>query len=79
MKEEEMKFVMLIYQGTTPLPGTDRWNDLPETDQKAIYADSIEAAIALTTGGTRCRTDETTWGSRSGIAGSSHFPGSSVM
>jgi hypothetical protein len=34
-----MKFVMLIYQGSTPLPGTEGWNDLSETDQKAIYAD----------------------------------------
>lgn len=34
-----MKFVLHIYQGTTPLPGSDRWNALPETDQKQIYAD----------------------------------------
>ena len=25
-----MKFVMLIYQGTTPLPGSDSWKALPE-------------------------------------------------
>jgi hypothetical protein len=37
-----MKFVLLIYQGTTPLPGSDRWKDLPEADQKAIYADYAE-------------------------------------
>jgi hypothetical protein len=34
-----MKFVLLIYQGSTPLPGTERWNALSETEQKAIYAD----------------------------------------
>ena len=34
-----MKFVMLIYQGTTPLPGSDSWKALPEAEQKAIYAD----------------------------------------
>jgi hypothetical protein len=35
-----MKYVLLIYQGPTPpLPGTDRWKALPETEQKAIYAD----------------------------------------
>ena len=34
-----MKFVLLIYQGSTPLPGTDRWNQLSEAEQKAIYAD----------------------------------------
>ena len=25
-----MTFVLLIYQGATPLPGTDRWKALPE-------------------------------------------------
>ena len=34
-----MKFVMLIYQGTTPLPGSDAWKAVPEEEQKAIYAD----------------------------------------
>jgi hypothetical protein len=34
-----MKFVMLIYQGTTPLPGSDAWRALPEAEQKAIHAD----------------------------------------
>lgn len=34
-----MKFVLLIYQGTTPLPGSDRWKALPAAEQKAIYAD----------------------------------------
>ena len=34
-----MKYLMLIYQGSTPLPGTDAWNALPEEEQKKIYAD----------------------------------------
>jgi hypothetical protein len=34
-----MKFVLLIYQGTTPLPGTERWKTLPQAEQKQIYAD----------------------------------------
>jgi hypothetical protein len=34
-----MKFVLLVYQGSTPLPGTERWNALSEAEQKAIYAD----------------------------------------
>ncbi len=34
-----MKFVMLIYQGTTPLPGSDSWKALSEAEQKSIYAD----------------------------------------
>jgi hypothetical protein len=36
------KFVLLIYQGTTPLPGSDAWTALPEVEQKAIYADYAE-------------------------------------
>ena len=34
-----MNYVLLIYQGTTPLPGSDAWNELPGDEQKAIYAD----------------------------------------
>jgi hypothetical protein len=41
-REAQMKFVMLVYQGSTPLPGSDRWQALPEPEQKAIYADYAE-------------------------------------
>ena len=34
-----MQFVLLIYQGTTPLPNTDAWSALPKDEQRAIYAD----------------------------------------
>jgi hypothetical protein len=34
-----MQFVLMIYQGTTPLPDTDEWATLPPEEQKAIYAD----------------------------------------
>jgi hypothetical protein len=34
-----MQFVLLIYQGTTPLPNTDAWSALPEGEQQAIYRD----------------------------------------
>ena len=34
-----MKFVLLVYQGSTPLPGSERWQALSESEQKAIYAD----------------------------------------
>jgi hypothetical protein len=34
-----MQYVMLIYQGTTPLPGTDSWESLSEEEQKQVYAD----------------------------------------
>jgi len=34
-----MQYAMLIYQGTTPLPGSDEWNALSQEEQKQIYAD----------------------------------------
>jgi hypothetical protein len=34
-----MKYVVLIYQGSTPLPGSDTWNALSEEEQKQVYAD----------------------------------------
>jgi hypothetical protein len=43
-----MQFVLLIYQGTTPLPNTDAWESLSKAEQQAIYADY--AAINKTPG-----------------------------
>ena len=37
-----MKFVLLVYQGSTPLPGFDRWEALSEAEQKSVYADYAE-------------------------------------
>ena len=37
-----MKFVLMVYQGSTPLPGSDRWQALSEAEQKKIYADYAE-------------------------------------
>jgi hypothetical protein len=34
-----MKYLLLIHQGDTPLPGTDEWERLSADEQKAIYAD----------------------------------------
>ena len=34
-----MQYVALIYQGSTPLPGSDEWNALSEDEQKRIYKD----------------------------------------
>jgi hypothetical protein len=34
-----MQYVMLIFQGTTPLPGSDEWAAMSEEEQKQIYAD----------------------------------------
>jgi hypothetical protein len=40
--EGKMKFVLLVYQGSTPLPATDRWQALSVAEQKAIYAEYAE-------------------------------------
>ena len=34
-----MKYVCLIYQGSTPLPGSDAWNGLSQEEQRQVYAD----------------------------------------
>ena len=33
-----MKYMLLIHQGTTPLPGTDEWNALSQEEQGKVYA-----------------------------------------
>jgi hypothetical protein len=47
-----MKYVLLIHQGTTPLPGTPEWERLSEDEQKQIYADygAINANPGVTPG-----------------------------
>jgi hypothetical protein len=42
------QFVLMIYQGTTPLPGSDAWEALSQDEQQAVYADY--AAINQTPG-----------------------------
>ena len=37
-----MNYVMLLYQGTTPLPGSDAWATLSQDEQKQIYAEYAE-------------------------------------
>ena len=34
-----MKYLLLIHQGTTPLPGSDEWDRLSEDERNAVYAD----------------------------------------
>jgi hypothetical protein len=34
-----MKYMLLIHQGTTPLPGSPEWDALPDADKQAVYAD----------------------------------------
>jgi hypothetical protein len=33
-----MKYMLLIHQGTTPLPGSPEWDELSADEQKAVYA-----------------------------------------
>jgi hypothetical protein len=33
-----MKYMLLIHQGTTPLPGTDAWEALSQDEQNSVYA-----------------------------------------
>jgi hypothetical protein len=37
-KEDAMKYMLLIHQGSTPLPGSDAWESLPEDEKGAVYA-----------------------------------------
>ena len=34
-----MKYMLLIHQGDTPLPGTPEWDRLSSDEQQAVYAD----------------------------------------
>jgi len=34
-----MKYVMVIYQGTTPAPDSQEWASMSEEEQKQVYAD----------------------------------------
>jgi hypothetical protein len=47
-----MQYVCLIYQGTTPLPGSDEWNAMSGEEQKQIYADygALNTAPGVTPG-----------------------------
>lgn len=47
-----MQYVLFIYQGTTPLPGTPEWEQLSEDEQKQIYADygALNATPGVTPG-----------------------------
>ena len=47
-----MQFLLMIYQGSTPLPGSPAWNALPEAEQKRIYADygALNQAPGVTPG-----------------------------
>ena len=33
-----MKYMLLIHQGTTPVPGTEAWDNLSQEERGAVYA-----------------------------------------
>ena len=33
-----MKYILLIHQGTTPLPGTDAWESLSDDEKNGVFA-----------------------------------------
>lgn len=35
--EDTMKYILLIFQGTTPLPGSERWEALSDEERQDIY------------------------------------------
>jgi hypothetical protein len=41
-EDDDMQFVLVIYHGSYPLPGSAGWKALPEAEQKAIYAEYAE-------------------------------------
>ncbi len=34
-----MKFMLMIHQGTTPTPPSQAWDELPDAEKSAVYAD----------------------------------------
>src|SRR4051812_4290465 len=57
----EMKFMLLIQQGTTPLPGTKEWESLSPDEQKQVYADyqAVNQTPGVTPGDVRMQPPET--------------------
>lgn len=47
-----MQFVLIVFQGSTPIPGSPAWDDVPEPERQAIYADyaSVNQAEGVTPG-----------------------------
>jgi hypothetical protein len=36
-KEDAMKYMLLIHQGSTPLPGSEAWDNLSDDEKGAVY------------------------------------------
>jgi hypothetical protein len=47
-----MKYLLLIHQGTTPLPGTPQWESLSQDEQNVVYSDyaAVNATPGVTPG-----------------------------
>jgi hypothetical protein len=47
-----MRYMLLIQQGDTPLPGTPDWDQLPESERQAVFADygALNQTPGVTTG-----------------------------
>jgi hypothetical protein len=47
-----MRYMMLIYQGTTPTPGSDGWAELSDDERNAVYRDygALNETPRVTTG-----------------------------
>jgi hypothetical protein len=47
-----MKYMLLIHQGSTPLPGSAEWDQLSQDEQMAVYAayQAVNATPGLTPG-----------------------------
>jgi hypothetical protein len=47
-----MKYLLLIHQGTTPVPGTPEWERLSTDEQSAVYGDyqAVNATPGVTPG-----------------------------
>jgi hypothetical protein len=56
-----MKYMLLIHQGSTPLPGSEEWESLSEDEQKAVYADyqAINETPGVTPAGVQLQPPET--------------------
>ena len=56
-----MKYMLLIHQGSTPLPGSEEWESLSQDEQKAVYADyqAINSTPGVTPSDVRMQSPET--------------------
>ena len=69
-----MKFVLLIFQGTTPLPGSKAWESMSQAEQNQVYADYAE--LEKTLGVTRRPSLGTPGRRKDGAGGGRPTPGS---